>query len=332
MRSVLRTALAGLGVAMLTLTACGGSDEGSGGSGSAPADGGPQTVTMGVVPVVDVAALYVGEKQGYFADEGIELDIQFGTGGAALVPGLMNDEYDFVYANVVTLMQGVDKGLPLVAVAEGGRSTGEQGADHGGILVREDSDIQDAGDLVGRKVAVNALLGLHELTTRAAVEKAGGNPDDVDFIEIALPDMGAALSTGQIDAVATSEPFLGVITSQGSRLVASQFVDTDPDFVTALYATTLQKTQQDPELVEGFVTAVEKSLDYSAEHLDEVRAELPNFTQIDPAIIDTMVLTRFSSDLPREPLQRTADLAGQYGVLEDADAAVEGLLSYRESR
>jgi NitT/TauT family transport system substrate-binding protein len=329
MRTVLRTALAGLGVATLTLTGCGGSDapeEAAGGSG------GLQTVTMGVVPVVDVAALYVGEKQGFFADEGLKLDIQFGTGGAALVPGLLNDSYDFVYANIVTLLQGVDQNLPLVAVAEGGRSTGEQGADHGGILVSEGSDIQDAGDLVGRKVAVNALLGLHELTTRAAVEKAGGDPEAVDFIEIALPDMGAALSSGQIDAVATSEPFLGVIRSQGSREIASQFVDTDPDFVTALYATTEQKTQQDAELVEGFVTAVEKSLDYAAEHADEVRAELPNFTQIDPAIIDSMVLTRFSSELPREPVQRTADLAAQYGVLDDADAAVEGLLSYRESR
>ncbi|SFK70328.1 ABC transporter substrate-binding protein [Geodermatophilus ruber] len=328
MRTPPRTLLAALAAATLALSACGGSEE--------PADGGAtasdelRTVTVGVVPVVDVAALYVGEAQGFFADRGIELDIQFGTGGAALVPGLMNDSYDFVYANVVTLLQARDRGLPLVAVAEGGRSTGEQGADHGGVLVPEASDVQDAGDLAGRRVAVNALAGLHELTTRAAVEAAGGDPDAVSFVELPLPDMATAMAEGQVDAMATSEPFLGVAAAQGNRLVASQFVDTDPDFVTALYTTTEQKTQQDPELVEAFTAAVEESMDYAADHSDEVRAELPNFTQIDPAVIPTMVLTKFSSDLPRQPLERVAELAQKSGVLGDGAAAVDGLLSYRE--
>jgi hypothetical protein len=63
-----------------------------------------------------------------------------------------------------------------------------------------------------------------------------------------------------------------------------------------------------------------------------MRAELPHSTEMDRAIISSRVLTRFSSELPREPLERTAELAAQYGVLDDADAAVDGLLSYRESR
>ena len=61
--------------------------------------------------------------------------------------------------------------------------------------------------------------------------------------------------------------------------MASQFVDTDADFVTALYTTTEQETQQDAELVEGFATAVDRSLDHAAEHADEVRAQLPDVTR-----------------------------------------------------
>jgi NitT/TauT family transport system substrate-binding protein len=329
MRTPTRTLMAGLAAATLTLSACGG-DGDAADSAASPSDGELRTVTVGVVPVVDVASLYVGEAQGFFADRGIELDIQFGTGGAALVPGLMNDSYDFVYANVVTLLQARDEGLPLAAVAEGGRSTGEQGADHGGVLVPEASDIQDAGDLAGRRVAVNALLGLHELTTRAAVEAAGADPESVAFVELPLQDMAGAMAAGQVDAIATSEPFLGVAAAQGNRLVASQFVETDPDFITALYVTTEQKTQEDPELVEAFTAAVEESMDHAAGHPDEVRAELPNFTQIDPALIPTMVLTRFNNDLPREPLERVAEVAEANGVLEDGATALDGLLAYRE--
>ncbi|MGY1661849.1 ABC transporter substrate-binding protein [Geodermatophilus sp. SYSU D00705] len=330
MRTPTRSLLAGLAAATLTLSACGSGDGDTTAGAASTGAGELQKVTVGVVPVVDVAALYVGEAQGFFADRGIELDIQFGTGGAALVPGLMNDSYDFVYANVVTLLQARDEGLPLSAVAEGGRSTGEEGADHGGVLVPEASDIQDAGDLAGRRVAVNALLGLHELTTRAAVEAAGADPDSVEFVELPLQDMAGAMAAGQVDAIATSEPFLGVAKAQGNRLVASQFVETDPDFVTALYVTTEQKTQQDAELVEAFTAAVEESMEYAAGHDDEVRAELPNFTQIDPALIPTMVLTRFSSDLPREPLERVAEVAEDNGVLEDGATALDGLLAHHE--
>ncbi|NKX52173.1 nitrate ABC transporter substrate-binding protein, partial [Arthrobacter deserti] len=51
---------------------------------------------------------------------------------------------------------------------------GIQGKDHGGLLVLPESPVRTAADLEGRTVAVNTLLGLHEVTTRTAVEKTGG--------------------------------------------------------------------------------------------------------------------------------------------------------------
>lgn len=319
---------AALAIGTSVLAGCGSSGAASGTSSS---DGSERTVRIGAVPVVDVAALYVGEKQGYFAEQGMKLDIQFGQGGAALIPALLNDQYDFAYSNTISALQAREKGLPLVAIAEGGRTTGIQGDDHGGLLVNEDSEVRSAKDLEGKTVAVNTLLGLHEVAMRSAIEKAGGDPSKVQFVEMPLADMDGALDRDRVDAIATSEPFLGNAIENGARLVTSQFVDTDPNFITATYIATEQKTQTDPELVEDFQEALQKSMEYATEHPEEFRAELGNFTKIDPAAAQKMVLTKFGWGLPRETLDTIAQASAKAGILEDPDKALDGLLSFTQA-
>ncbi|WP_159500463.1 ABC transporter substrate-binding protein [Microbacterium sp. 18062] len=311
--------LSAITVTALALTACGSGGE----PAETAAEGELQTVTVGAVPVVDVAALYIGEEQGFFADEGLTVEIEFGQGSAAMIPALLNGQYDIQYGGSVNVLQAVASGLPLVATAAGGRTTGVVGEDHGGVVVLEDSDIRSAKDLEGKTVAVNALRGLHEVFLWRAIENDGGDPTTVDFVELALPDMGAALESGQIDAASTSEPFLGVLGGQGARVVSSLYVEADPELVTALYFVTEEKAAEDRELIERFNRALEKSFAYATENPDAVRAELTNFTQIDPALIDTMVLTNFSWGLDYDDLLLIAELASDAGTLEDPEAAAE---------
>jgi NitT/TauT family transport system substrate-binding protein len=313
---------------LLGASALAGCGSQQGAAAPAASDGAERTVRIGAVPVVDVAALYVGEKQGYFADKNMKLDIQFGQGGAALIPAMLNDQYDFIYSNVISALQAREKGLPLIAIAEGGRSTGVQGKDHGGLLVLPDSPVKTAADLEGKTVAVNTLLGLHEVTTRTAVEKAGGDPAKVKFVEMNLPDMDAALAAKRVDAIATSEPFLGNGIEHGARLVTSQFVDTDPDFITAAYLATEQKAQSDPALVKDFQDALKQSMEYASEHPEEFRAELGNFTKIEPDAAKKMVLTKYGWGLPRETLETIAQASAKAGILKEPEQDIDGLLSF----
>lgn len=320
-------ALTGLAALALVLTAC--STSAAEESSDSSADSGElQTVNIGAVPVVDVAALYIGQNEGFFEDEGLELNIEFGQGSAAMIPALINGQYDIQYGGSVNLLQAVGSGLPLVAIAAGGRTTGVDGEDHGGVVVAADSDIQSAKDLEGKTVAVNALKGLHEVFLWSAITKDGGDPTKVNFVELALPDMGAALESGQIDAASTAEPFLGVLQGQGDRVISSLYVEADPDLVTALYFVTDETAASDTDLIERFNRALEKSFAYAQENPDEVRAELTNFTQIDPELIDTMVLTNFQWGLDIDDLQLIADLAADAGTLDDPDAAAEAAGAY----
>ncbi|VXB92062.1 ABC transporter substrate-binding protein [Citricoccus sp. K5] len=338
----LRATLATAAATMLLLTGCGSGTTSGAASSEAPAkgadstansdssgtaaDGELKTVRVAAVPVVDVAAIYLGEEKGFFAEKGMTIDIQFTTGSSISIPALLQDQYDMVYTGSVNAFQAREKGLPVIAVAEGGRTTGEPGADHGGIVVPEDSEIQDAGDLEGKSVAVNAVKGLHEAAIRQSVKKAGGDPDQVNFLELALPDMQPALERGSVDAISTSEPFLGNAKEAGHRLIADPYIDVDPEFVTAVYLTSEQKWSQDPEFVKDFVEVVKKSQEYATEHPDEFRTELSNFTEIDPETAETMILTKFGWGFPEQAMLRGSEASQEAGIIEDAEAGLDGLV------
>lgn len=339
----LPVALATVAASMLFLTGCGsGTPSGTTASSSTStgadvataaeagasgtADGDLKTVNVAAVPVVDVAAIYLGEEKGFFAEKGMTIDIQFTPGSSVSIPALLQDQFDIVYTGSVNAFQAREKGLPVIAVAEGGRTTGEPGADHGGIVVPEDSPVEDAEDLEGKSVAVNAVKGLHEAAIRQSVKNAGGDPDRVNFLELALPDMQAAMERGDVDAISTSEPFLGNAKEAGHRLIADPYIDVDPEFVTAVYLASEQKWAEDPEFVKDFVEVVKKSQEYATEHPDEFRTELSNFTEIDPETAQTMILTRFGWGFPEQAMQRGAQATEEAGIIADAQKGLDGLV------
>lgn len=320
-------AVLAMGSASVILSACGAGDNGD------DADsGGLTTVNVGAIPVVDAAALYIGEDQGFFAEEGLELEIELGQGSAAMIPALLNGQHDILYGGSINALQATDRELPLTAIAVGGRTTGVEGEDHGAMLVGDDSDIESPADLEGQDVAVNALRGLHEVAVWASVRADGGDPAQVNFVELPLPDMGGALDSGQVDAAATSEPFVGVLTGEGAVSIGNQFVDADPELVTALYFATTERAESDPELVDSFTRALERSFEHADENPDAVRDELPNFTDIEPDQIESMVLTRFEWGLNKDDLRLIADLAADAEALDDPEGATELIGSYVEDQ
>ena len=303
-------------VALLATAACSPSEEGTG-------EGELTTVTAGVIPIVDVAPIYLGVDQGFFSDRGIDLQLESGSGGAAIVPGVISGEFDFAFSNIVSLIVAREQGLPLAALTNGVTTAGEQGADFGGVFVLDDSDVTGAADLEGLTVAANNLNNIGDTTVRQSVRADGGDPAEVDFVELPFPDMPAALETGRIDAVWAVEPFASTIREAGHREIASNFVDTHPELSVAAYFTGEDRLAQDPELFDDITAALEESLAYAEENPDEVRRILGTYTEIDEEVIEQMVLPRFPEQINDESVQTLAELMVTDGLIEsepDLDA------------
>ncbi|MEJ3744066.1 ABC transporter substrate-binding protein [Actinomycetes bacterium KLBMP 9797] len=304
--------------ALLFAAACGGSSDSPGSSDSSPGDEGTTKVTVGVIPIVDVAPIYLGKEKGFFASRGIDLTMQTAQGGAAIVPGVLSGEFQFGFSNVTSLLIAQSKGVPIKVVANGVASTGQPGADFGAVAVKGDSTIQSAKDFAGKKVAVNTLQNIGDTVIREAVRKAGGDPAAVNFVEMGFPQMPAALAAGQIDAAFAVEPTLSTIKAQGGRPVSWVYADAAPNLTVAVYFTSIKLLGENPELATRFTEAMNESLAYADAHPDEVRKVITTYTKIDPKIVDTLTLPKWPTEINRASVEKLAALGQGDGIFEKA--------------
>ncbi|MFF7160023.1 ABC transporter substrate-binding protein [Streptomyces sp. NPDC008086] len=309
------------GVLLLVATACGSSDGGSPDAGAS--SGGVTTVKVGLIPIVDVAPLYLGQKQGFFEKQGLKLEFTTAQGGAAIVPGVASGQFQFGFSNVTSLMVAQSNGVPVKAVANGIASTGVAGEDFGALMVKKGSPLKSPKELEGRKVAINTLKNINETAVRESVRKAGGDPDKVDFVELAFDQMPAALDQGQIDAAMVVEPATATIKSQGGVEIASPLVDVAPNLTVAMYFASTQYAKQNPEVVKKFQDATAESLAYADAHPDEARQIITTYTKIPADVLAKVTLPKWPAEANRssiEALMKLGETDGLFKKTPDLDA------------
>jgi NitT/TauT family transport system substrate-binding protein len=272
-------------------------------------------VNIGIVPIVDVAPIYLGVQKGFFDSRHMKLNLTPAQGGAVIVPGVLSGQYQFGFSNVVSLLLAQSKNLPVKVVSNGNNSTGVDGKDFGSVVVKADSPIKSAADLAGKKVAINTLKNISDTVVRASVRKAGGDPAKVSFVELAFPDMGPAVAAGRVDAAFVVEPFQTALRKQGMRSVASSWVDAAPNLTVATYFTSKDLAAKNPDLVKRFTEAMKESLAYADAHADEVRKILSSYTQITGDAAAELTLPKWPADINRASVQTLADLGVTDGLL-----------------
>lgn len=299
---------------LAALTGCGPSTAAPADNGGDSTSGEPVAITLGVIPALDVAPVYLGVREGFFEDENLDVTLELAQGGAAIVPAVVSGDYQFGFSNVTSLLLATSNGVPLKAVAPGDSTTGVD-PDFSGVVVRADSPVQSAEDLPGHTVAVNSLNNIGDSTIRKVVETAGGDPSAVSFVEIGFPDMPAALASGQVDAAWIVEPHLTRAIQADARVVAWNYQETDPELMNAAYFTSQQFAAKNPDTVAAFVRALTASFEYAQDNPEETRAILDEYTDIDPAVKEAMTLPRFGTEFSVESVELLADLALEYGLV-----------------
>jgi NitT/TauT family transport system substrate-binding protein len=312
-----RRTLALSAVPLLLLAACGGESddaEPAGGGGGAEE---VTDVSVGVIPILDVAPIYVGQEQGFFEECGLNLTLETAQGGAAIVPGVVSGEFQFGFSNITSLLVAAGEGLPLRGVANGVASTGDPETDFGAVVALPDSGIEDAADLAGKRVAVNTLNNIGTTTINASVEQAGGDPGSVEYVELPFPEMPAALEQGNVDAVWVVEPFFTLATDAGAEPVAYNFVDAADQLTVAMYFTSEQYAAENADAVECFSSAMAESLQYAQDNPDAAREAITSYTEIDPAIVEQLRLPDWPAEVNRESVEQLAELSVQDGLIDE---------------
>ncbi|MGJ9422640.1 ABC transporter substrate-binding protein [Aeromicrobium sp. CF3.5] len=303
-------AVAAAAAASLILAACGG------GSEEVSADG-TQAVTVGALPILDVAPLHLGIQEGLFEDEGLDITVENAQGGAAIVPAVLQGDTPIGFSNVTSLLIARSKGLPVQIIAPASASTGEVENDFAAVVVNDDSDIQEPADLAGKTVAINTLNNISDTVIRETVRKDGGDEGAVEFVEMAFPDMPAALDAGNVDAVFVVEPFLAITQKAGARAVAWPYAEAVDNLEVAVFFTSEQTAQENPELIEKFTRAMVASQELASSDEEKLRAIPTAYTEIDEALLADLTFPRFPSEVSEESGQGLAELGVEDGLFDE---------------
>ncbi|MCU1545350.1 MAG: nitrate transporter substrate-binding protein [Homoserinimonas sp.] len=275
--------------------------------------------TVGVIPISDTAPLYLGLDQGFFAEEGINLTItSFATGGANIVPAVVDGDYQFGFSNMLSLMAANEDAATVKIVSPAVASSGDTSLDFGAVIVRADSDIQQLADLEGKTISNNSVGNINDTVIRTLVDNAGADSATITFTEVPFPNAAAALEAGTVDAAFVVEPFVTAAKAAGHRVLNYTYASFDPKLDVAAYFASAKLMKQNPELVARFQAAVTKSLEFAESNDDLVRDIIGTYAKTPATVGKSIVLPTFPVRVDRASASLLGDQAVKYGVLKSA--------------
>jgi NitT/TauT family transport system substrate-binding protein len=304
-------------VAVLVAVAagCGGDDDEGGG-------GGPATLKVGVLPIADVAPLYLGDEKGFFKEEQLTIDPQVMQGGAEVTAAVVSGDVDLGFSATLPLLVAKSKGVPVEIVSQGNQAAATEEQAWDGLMVRDEA-IREPKDLEGKTVAVNALKSMPELCARAVLDEQGVDVSQIDFVEVPFPEMTAALEAGRVDATTAVEPFVSQAKAAGARSLGSYLTGLEPKLTVGTYFGTTQYISENEDVVTRFARAMNKSLAYAQEHPEEARDAVVGVTEIPSDVARAMKLSFWSTDLNRPSIELIADEAERFEFVEEKPSVDE---------
>ena len=288
-------------------------------------DGTPEQpeITVGTLPIVDVAPIHIAIDEGLFAAEGLTVTVEVTQGGAAAIPALMGGDLDIAYGAWPSFLIANAQGLELRAVADG--TAARPGFTE--LLAMPGSELEgNPAGLAGTRIAVNTLGNLGELAVRSALVEAGLEADAAELVEIPFPDMGAALERGDVDVIWASEPVATLARETlGAVLVIDSYVGSMEGFPVAGYQASAEFVENNPRTVAAFQRALAAAVARIAADPELVPAIAPSFTNLEPELAGQVALPDFRARLDSADLQRVHDFLLEFCLLEsklDVEALV----------
>ncbi len=244
------------------------------------------TIATGVDP--SFAPFYVAREGGFFERNGLDVTVNTGPSGSAMVAFLVGNQINSAYG---AEQAGVSSHLVdanVVAVAEGTALLRWIS-----VLAR---NVENMDGLKGKRVGVARGTG-SETFWLSVVSKLNLNPADYTIVNVEAPEMVAALERGNIDAFAVWEPWptramraipnTKILVSNDAIQIVRNFV-----YMNKAWA------QGNAETTQKFLRALVQAQEFIASNPEQAAQQVSRFLRLDRALVtELMTKVAYRMDL-----------------------------------
>lgn len=211
------------------------------------------TIAMGFIPNIQFAPMYVAIERGFFADEGIEVNLDYGM-ETDLLQRVGTNDLQFAIANGDQVILARANDLPVTYILNWYRHFPVS------IVSLADKGITTPQDLIGKTVGSPASEGASYIGWLALLDSAGIAPEQVNLQVIGYTQVASVIE-GRVDAAivyAQNEPVQLRTSGYDVNLLS---MDDYTSLVSAGIVTNDATIADDPELVEGVTRAFLRGLE-----------------------------------------------------------------------
>ena len=276
--------------------------------------------------------LYVAQEKGYFAEEGLNLVVNFpaNTNDGISLPAAGKADLGMYYLQDA-ILTAVEEEVPIVSVG----AVSQKSLDV--VISLKESGIETAADLAGKKIGY-AGTALSEAKVEGMLEKAGLSAEDCELIDVGF-DLLTAITTGQVDATIGNMVNHEVPQLEEQGIEINYFSPADfgvPEYYELVFLAGKDAVENNPEKLQKFLRAAQKGFDFMQENpeealqilLDHQNAEnFPLSPTVEQASMDVLLPVMETADVPfmsqdTAIWQQNADWLYEMGLLsEQADVS-----------
>ena len=238
------------------------------------------TIAVGGKSLFYYLPLTIAERQGYFKDEGLEVEIVDFAGGAKALQAMVGGSADLVSGAFEHTIHMQARGIPVVGIALQGRYASIALA----LPKARAAAYQSPKDLKGLKIGVTAPGSSTNFFVNALLARDGLKPDEVSIIGVgASSNAVAAMQKGEIDAISNLDPVMTKLEREGSVVTVADTRTAEgmKKFYGGDYAASCiygQKAflEKNPETAQAVASAMVRALRFlKTSSVDQIMAVIP---------------------------------------------------------
>lgn len=236
------------------------------------------TFTLNWVPYGEHAPFYYGIEKGYYADEGIDLKIEPGSGSGNTIKAVAQGQTMFGWADTPPLLNAITTGMPVksagVFLQKGPAS----------IEFLAEKNIKSIKDLKGKTVGGTPGDAMYA-SFPALLAANDMQPSDVTVVNMDPANKIAQLAAGQVDAI------MGFFHDQGPTIEAKTgkkvdhllFADSGLNMLGLGIIVSDETLSSKKDLVGKFVRATQKSWDEAVKNPEDAAKAMVGMAENEPA-------------------------------------------------